>query len=141
MLLLDVNVVLAAHRGDHPQHEPVRAWFDALTAGDDPFSVPVVVWGSFLRLATNRRIFAVPSPLAAAFEFIDATAGQPNHLVVSPGPRHLTLVRSLCEEAEAAGDLVPDAVIAAIAAEHSADVVTLDRDFARFTSIRSLRPG
>jgi predicted nucleic acid-binding protein len=41
--LLDVNIVLAAHRDDHPQHRPVRAWFDAMLAGDEPFTVPAIV--------------------------------------------------------------------------------------------------
>lgn len=141
MLLLDVNVVLAAHRADHPNHEAVRPWFDGLLAGDDLFAVPLVVWASFLRLATNRRIFEVPTPLADAFAFLDATSAQPHHLSIHPGSRHLTLVRHLCEEGDAVGDLVPDAVIAAIALEHRCQVATLDRDFARFSSIEHLRPG
>jgi toxin-antitoxin system PIN domain toxin len=140
MFLLDVNVVLAAHRGDHPDHESVRCWFDQLLAGNDPFTVPSLVWATFLRLATNRRIFEVPSPRAEAFAFIDATCAQPHHLLVGPGPRHLTLLRELCDEADASGDLIPDAVIAAVAAEHHCDIVTLDRDFARFTSVRHIRP-
>lgn len=141
MLVLDVNVVLAAHRADHPQHGAVRPWFDALVAGDEDFGVPDLVWGSFLRLATNRRIFEVPSPLADAFAFIDATAAQRRHLRLAGGPRHLSLVRRLCEEADATGDLVPDAVLGAVALEHGATVATLDRDFARFTSVRHRRPG
>jgi uncharacterized protein len=140
MFLLDVNVVLAAHRGDHPDHESVRRWFDQLLEGSDPFTVPSLVWATFLRLATNRRIFEVPSPRAEAFAFIDATCAQPHHLLVGPGPRHLTLLRELCDEADASGDLIPDAVIAAVAAEHHCDIVTLDRDFARFTSVRHIRP-
>lgn len=138
MFLLDVNVVLAAHRGDHPHHGTVRPWFDQLLDGDDPFTVPILVWASFLRLATNRRIFEVPSPRAEAFAFIDTTCAQPHHVLTGPGPRHLTLLRELCEEADASGDLVPDAVIAAVAAEHSCEVATLDRDFARFTSVRHI---
>lgn len=90
MFLLDVNVVLAAHRGDHPHPTTVRPWFDQVLAGDDPFSVPVLVWASFLRLATNRRIFEVPSPRAAAFAFIEGTCAQPHHVSLGPGPRHLT---------------------------------------------------
>lgn len=136
MFLLDVSVVLAAHRGDHPHHGPVRAWFDALLAGDEPFTVPTVVWGSFLRLTTNHRIFGVPTSLADAFEFIDAVQAQPHHLSTTPGPRHLALLRALCHEAHAVADLVPDAVLAALAAEHSCQVATLDRDFARFPSVR-----
>lgn len=140
MFLLDVNVVLAAHRGDHPDHRSVRPWFDQLLAGDHPFTVPNLVWASFLRLATNRRIFDVPSPRPEAFAFIDATNAQPHHLTTSPGPRHLILLREVCDEADASADLIPDAVIAAIAVEYHCDVVTLDRDFARFTSVRHLRP-
>jgi toxin-antitoxin system PIN domain toxin len=140
-LLLDVNVVLAAHRGDHPHHHQLRPWFDELTNGDEQFSVPVLVWGSFLRLATNRRVFEVPTPLTDAFEFIEATTAQPNHLALEPGPRHLELLRIACEEAGAVGDLVPDAILAAVALEHAADIATLDRDFARFSSVRHHRPG
>ena len=52
-----------------------------------------------------------------------------------------SFLRRLCEEPEAAGDLVPDAVIGAVAVEHGCEVVTLDRDFARFGSVRHRRPG
>lgn len=139
MYLLDVNVVLAAHRDDHPHHQCVRPWFDDVLASDHPFTVPITVWASFLRLATNRRIFPIPTPRAAAFAFIDTTRAQPHHLRLDPGPRHIALLRELCDEADASGDLVPDAVLAAIAAEHDCEVATLDRDFARFTSVRHTR--
>jgi uncharacterized protein len=141
VLLLDVNVVLSAHRADHPQHEQVRTWLEEMLAGDERFTVPALVWASFLRLATNRRIFEVPTPRDDAFAFIDAVRAQPLHLPLAPGPRHLTLLRRLCEEGDALGDLIPDAVVAAVAAEHSCEIVTLDRDFARFPSVRHRRPG
>ncbi len=102
----------------------------------EPFSVPTLVWGSFLRLATNRRIFAVPTPRVEAIAFLDAVCAQPHHLLTSPGPRHLAVLKRLCAEAEATGDLVPDAVLGALGVEHGCEVVTLDRDFARFGSVR-----
>ena len=141
MLLLDVNVVLAAHRADHPDHAAVRGWFDEMLGGEERFSVPMLVWASFLRLATNRRIFELPTPRPDAFAFIDATRAQPLHLSIAPGPRHLPLLRRLCDEGDALGDLIADAVIAAVAAEHSCEIVTLDRDFGRFESVRHRRPG
>lgn len=141
VLVLDVNVVLAAHRGDHPHHPGVRHWFDALITGAEDFGVPNLVWGAFLRLTTNRRIFPEPTPLADAFAFVDATIAQAGHIPVPPGPRHLTILRRLCEEADATGDLVADAVLGAIAVEHGATVATLDRDFARFLSVDHVRPG
>ncbi len=141
LLLFDVNFVLVAHRDDHPHHTRLRPWFDEILAGPEPFSVPTVVWGSFLRLATKRGILDPPSSLSQAFAFIDAVRAQPNHVSLEPGQRHVALLRQVCEEANAAGDLVPDAVIAAIALEHGGAVASLDRDFARFKSIKHVIPG
>ena len=141
MFVLDAGVILAAHRDDHPHYRPVRAWLDEALAGAEPFAVPAMVWASFLRLATNRRIFEVPTPRPEAFAFIDAICAQPLHVRVEPGPRHLALVRALCDEADAVGDLVPDAVVGAIAVEYSCELVTLDRDFARFPTVRHRRPA
>jgi uncharacterized protein len=138
--LLDVNVVLAAQRGDHPHHKPVRAWFDEALTSDEPFAVPDQVWASYLRLTTNHRIFEVPTPRADAFAFIDTVCAQPLHQRLVPGPRHLALLRDLCDEADASGDLVPDAAIGALAVEYDCRLVTLDRDFARFPSVRHVRP-
>lgn len=140
-MLLDVTVVLAAHRSDHPHHGPVRAWFDEALGGDEPFAVPDLVWASFLSVTTNRRIFAVPTPRSEAFAFIEAVRAQPLHLALAPGRAHLALLRRLCDEADAAGDLVPDAVIGAVAVEYGCELITLDRDFGRFPSVRHRRPA
>lgn len=139
--LLDVNVVVAAHRDDHGHHALVRPWLDELVTGTDQLSVPALVCGSFLRLVTNRRIFDVPTPRTDAFAYLRALLGQPNHVTTGPGRRHLTLLERTCDDADASADLVPDAVLAAIALEHDCTVATLDRDFTRFTSVTHVRPG
>ena len=141
MLVLDVNVVLAAHREDHTHYALVRAWLDEVFAREEAFSVPTFVWASFLRLATSRRPFPVPTPRGEAFAFIEAARAHPQHLALEPGRRHLALLRRVCEEADATGDLIADAVIAAIALEHDGTVASLDRDFARFPSIQHVIPG
>lgn len=58
-----------------------------------------------------------------------------------PGPTHLELLRRLCDEADAAGDLIPDAQLGAIALEHACELVSFDRDFARFASVRWIMPS
>ncbi len=140
MLLLDVNVLLAAHRADHPDHDVAAADLGAAAKGDEPFTVPAFVWASLLRLATNRRVFGVPSSVGDVFAFIDAVIGQPGFVAAEPGVRHLSLLRQACAEAEASGSLVPDAALAALAVELGATVVSFDRDFDRF-SVRHRRPG
>lgn len=141
LLLLDVNVVVAAHRDDHVHYATAGHWFQGILGGTAPFAVPLVVWASFLRLVTNRRIFDPPTPLADAFAFLEATCAQPHHLLLQPGPHHLEILREICVETNATADLVPDAVIAAIALEHGAVVASMDRDFARFPSIDFVVPG
>lgn len=141
MLLLDVNVVVAAHRDDHRHFAVVGDWFGDLLAGTAPFAVPLVVWASYLRLVTNRRIFDPPTPLVDAFAFVEGTCAQPHHQLLQPGPDHLRLLRDICLESNATADIIPDAVIAAIALEHGAVVASLDRDFARFASVDSVTPG
>lgn len=140
-MLLDVNVLLAAHRADHPHHSIVRPWFDEMLKSGEPFTVADTTWASFVRIATNRRIFGVPTPLDDAFGFLRSVRGRPQHVAVTPGERHLEIFERLCGETDAVGDLAADAYIAAIATEHDLEVISLDRDFARFPDLRWRRPG
>ncbi|MBS1846865.1 MAG: type II toxin-antitoxin system VapC family toxin [Actinobacteria bacterium] len=140
MILLDVNVLLAAHRDDHPRHRPARAFLEDLVDRRVTFGVPTTVWHSFLRLATNRRVFTVPTPPESAFAFIDATRLQPHHGRCEPGADHHDILRDLLASADAKGDLVPDAVLAAIAIENAASLASFDRDFARFDALDWIIP-
>lgn len=118
----------------------MRAWFDELVAGDEQFAVPDVVWASFVRIVTSGRIFDVPSPSAAAFDFLRATRGQPNFVAVVPGERHLEIFEELCSHLDVSGDLVPDAYLAAIATEQGCSLASFDRDFARFEGLEWIVP-
>jgi toxin-antitoxin system PIN domain toxin len=138
--LLDVNLVLAAHREDHPHFQVARTWLAELLETRLPFAVTDLVAGSFLRLATNRRIFSIPTPTTDAFSYLRALRGQPGHALLGPGPRHLDLVERLCVDSDAQGDLIPDVQLAAIAIEHACELVSFDRDFARFADLRWTRP-
>jgi uncharacterized protein len=138
--LLDVNVVLAAHRDDHPDFEIARAWLEGVLAAGTPYALIDSVAGSFLRIATNRRIFSVPTPVGDAFAYLRALRAQPGHVMLAPGPRHLDLLEGMCVSADASGDLLADAQLATIALEHACELVSFDHDFARFTEVKWSRP-
>lgn len=140
MKLLDVNVVLPAFVKQHPDHGLVRPWFDRLLASHEPFGVPMTVWCSFLRISSSRKPFGVPLPIDDGIAYIRQVRAQPSHVATEPGPRHLDCLQQVCAEGEATGDLVPDAVLAAIALEHGAAMVSFDRDFARFPKVTWIRP-
>lgn len=140
MILIDTSVILAAQRYDHVHHEVARQWFEQLLDGDDQFGIPNIVWASFLRLTTSPRIFIVPTPLAEAFEFVEAVNVRPNRVLCEPGARHLAILAEICGSSDATGDLMPNAVMAAIARENAASIASFDRDFARFEDLDWIRP-
>src|SRR5690606_35149232 len=56
VILLDVNVVLAAFRQDHAHHSLARPWLERTISTGTGILVPDAVWVGFVRLATNSHI-------------------------------------------------------------------------------------
>ncbi len=140
MILPDVNVLVYAFREAAPGHNAYRAWLERSIGGDEAFALSDVVLSAVVRLTTHPRIFAPPSTLPAALAFCDALRGQPNAVPVVPGPRHWDIFRRLCLDGNAKGNLAPDAYLAALAIEHGCELITTDRDFARFPGLRWRHP-
>jgi predicted nucleic acid-binding protein len=61
---------------------------------------------------------------------------QPHCQIIEPGPRHWSIFTGLCRSANAYGNLVPDAWLAALAIESGCEWITNDRDYARFKGLR-----
>ena len=140
MILPDVNVLVLAHRADQEEHEPVRTWLEGEVNSDRPFFLADIAVAGFLRIVTNPRIYRRPTSLETAVAFVDGLVVQPTCVPVAAGARHWPILRALLRGADARGNLVPDAHLAAIAVEHGATVVTRDRGFARFPDLRWLDP-
>jgi uncharacterized protein len=140
LILFDVNVLVLAHRRDQDEHDVVRSWLEREVNSERPFALADVVSAGFIRLVTNPRIYARPSSLETAAAFVDGLVDQPTCLITSAGTRHWPIFRNLLRDADARGNLVPDAHLAAIAIEHGATIATRDRGFARFPGVRWIDP-
>lgn len=140
MILPDVNVLVLAHRKDQDGHAAMRAWLVDEVNSDQPFALADLAVAGFLRVVTNPRVFADPTPLGEALRFLDGLFEQPTCVPVAAGERHWEIVRQVIADADARGNLVPDAHLAAVAIEHGATVATRDRGFARFARVRWLDP-
>ena len=136
MPLLDVNVLIGAHRLGSSRHKEYARFVEALATSAGTYSIPSIVRSGFLRIVTNRRIFPVPTPLDKALEFLDSLLERENHLEMEPGERHWKLFVGLCQKIEAKGNNIPDAYLAALALEKGAELITADRGFARFPGLR-----
>lgn len=140
MVLPDVNVLVYAYMEEVPGHARFRAWFEELVNGREPFGLSDLVLSGFLRVVTHRRVFRTPSPIGPALEFVNALRQHPNCIAVSPGSRHWEIFDELCRAADARGNLVPDAYLAALAIESGSEWVSTDRDYARFEGLRYRHP-
>ena len=140
MILPDVNVLVYAHREDAARHQEFRTWLQGVLDGPSAYGLSDLVLSGFIRVVTHPRIFARPTPLAEALDFVHAVRGPAHRVPVHPGPRHWEIFQALCRDAEARGNLIPDAWLAALAIESGSEWITTDCDFARFRGLRMRHP-
>ena len=128
----DVNVLVYAHRSDEAVHAFYRKWIEGALNSDEPLGLSVLAAGGFLRIVTNARIYARPTPLETALATLDAISKHPNCVIVGNEPDHIDRLVALCRAANAKGRQIADAQHAAVAMGAGACFVTRDADFRRF---------
>ena len=94
VVLLDVNVLLYAHREESPDHPAYRSWLEELIQSPQAYGLTDLVLSSFLRIATPQSSLrsAKPSGNGAVFR--------------GPGPRS-SQSRGHCAGRPPLGDLHP----------------------------------
>ncbi|MEB3030814.1 type II toxin-antitoxin system VapC family toxin [[Mycobacterium] nativiensis] len=140
MRCVDVNVLVYAHRVDVPEHDDYRALLERLANDDEPLGLPDLALNGFLRVMTNRRVFAEPTTLGDATAAVDELLAAPSVMRLRAGERHWALFRQLADEIDARGNDVADAYLAAYAVENNATWLSADRGFARFSRLRWRHP-
>lgn len=134
MKILDVNVLVYAFRTEVKEYHPMRAWLDRLVQSDRPFGVPDVVLAGFVRTVT-RIPFDPPSKPQEAWGFVQSLTSCPLCTVVHGSPEHFAAFQKLCRTINATGNLLTDAYIAAHALMSDGEIVSCDRDFAKFPGL------
>ena len=141
MNLPDVNVLVNAFRSDSSDHRLCRDWLNELVNGESRYGMSPQVLSGVIRVTTHSRVFAKPSGVSEVINFCDLLMTQPNCVVIRPGAQHWSIFTRLCIEADARGNLVPDAWFAALALESGCEWITLDRDYARFPGLKWRLPA
>jgi toxin-antitoxin system PIN domain toxin len=136
VILPDVNILVHAFRSDSSDHKTCRAWLDGVVNGDGRYGMATQVLSGVIRITTHPKVFAVPSSLVEVLRFCDILLVQSHCVVIQPGERHWEIFKRLCTEADARGNLVPDAWFAALAIESGCEWITLDHDYARFPGLQ-----
>jgi uncharacterized protein len=138
--LPDANVLLYAVDRDSPHHLPARQWLETSLSGSRTVGFAWSVLLAFLRLSTRAQVFRSPLTPDAAFDLVDEWLARPCATVLHPTDRHPIVLRQLIEPLGTAGNLMPDAHLAALAIEHGGEVCSADADFARFSGVRWHNP-
>lgn len=136
MILPDVNILVHAFRSDAPNHDICRSWLDGVVNGDARYGMAPQILSGVIRITTHPKVFAIPSNLDEVLRFCDILLTPSHCVVIQPGERHWDIFKRMCTEADARGNLVPDAWFAALAIEAGCEWITLDRDYARFPGLR-----
>lgn len=141
MIAIDTNILVHARREELPHHRKARDLLRGLAEGQTPWALPWPCVYEYLRVVTHPRVFDPPTELGAALTDLDSLMDSPSLVLLGEGPSHRTHLRNAVESGRAVGNLVHDAHIAALLTEHGVDeLLTTDRDFARFAGLKSRDP-
>ena len=140
MIVPDVNLLLYAYFDEFPQHHAARQWWEDIVNGSEPVGLPWIVIVGFVRVSTRPKELSSPITTRQAIAIVDSWLAYPHIAPLHPESQHLSVLAMLAADPGVAGNLVPDAHIAAIAIEHDAEVHTNDRDFRRFPGPRWWNP-
>lgn len=136
MVAVDTNILIYAHRAEFPQHTAAANALRELAGGAAPWALPVFVLSEFLRVVTHLKVLEPPSDEREALAVIDGLLASPTVRLLTPSERYWEMLRETVLAAGVRGNLVHDAAIAAVCLEWGAtEILTEDRDFARFPGI------
>lgn len=135
-VLVDANLVMWAHHQQMPQHDAARRWWSATLSEVPLVGVPWPTILAFLRLSTHPRVLERPLDAITAWNAVAGWLSRPNVRCPAPTERHAGLLGTLLVDGRATGNHVPDAHLAALAIEWGLELLSADRDFARYPGLR-----
>ncbi|MEO8218577.1 MAG: TA system VapC family ribonuclease toxin [Acidobacteriota bacterium] len=140
MIVVDANLLLYAYTASSEHHKVAKAWLESMLSGRETVAIPWSSIHAFLRIATHPSLFENPLSMEEAATIVRTWLGQPQVLVIAPGPRYEETFLALLHDGQARGNLVMDAHLAALTIEQAATLHSTDRDFLRFPGLRVVNP-
>jgi uncharacterized protein len=139
-VLVDANLLLYAVDRSSDHHDVASAWLTRVLNGTTRVGIPWQTIGAFVRIVTHPRVTTRPLSGDAAWAFVDAWLAADPSWIPPASERTAAVYGELTSSVAVTGNLVPDAMLAALAVEHGLTVMSADTDFARFPHIRWENP-
>ncbi len=139
-VLLDANLLLYATDRSSHHHERSAAWLTAVLRGDRRVGIPWQSLGAFLRIGTSPRVYVNPMSAEQAWGCVSGWLVAEPTWIPPATERTAAILGELVTDHQVTANLVPDAMLAALAIEHGLTVMSADTDFARFGEVRWENP-
>ena len=141
MKILDANLLLYAYIRSYEQHQEAKKWLETMLSDENEIiGLSWQVITAFIRIGTNPRVFKIPFKIQEAIANLTELFEHPLVEIVLPTAVHWNIFSEILDKEQITANLVMDAHLAALAIEHGAILATTDRDFARFSKLKTVNP-
>ncbi|MCL2788397.1 MAG: PIN domain-containing protein [Micrococcales bacterium] len=141
MVIVDVNVLIAAFDADHDFHGRASPWLKGrLEDPDDHVIIPDIVWVGFVRIVTNAQGFPRPATMDQVTRFVRAVIASPGYGSLHPRPDRILHFLDVTKAAGCTSRHTTDAYLASLALRLGCPIASYDRDFRRFDGLALVVP-
>ncbi len=139
--LLDSNILIYAQMNAVPEHRIVSKWLEAAVSDqNNTLHICETSILSFLRIATNEKVFQPVLPSKDAQNFIESFLNYPNVNLLCASLNHFTEVTKLMDKLNLRGNSVMDVHLAVLALNLGATLATRDKDFTKIPYLKTFNP-
>jgi uncharacterized protein len=141
MIAVDTNLLVYAHRADSEWHNPALEVLRGLAEGRSPWAIPWPCVYEFLAIVTHPQIYVPASTRESAVASLAVWLDSPRCVPIGEGPGYFDVLARLVSTGRAVGGMIHDVRVAAICLHNGVSVLwTADRDFSRFSELKTLNP-
>ncbi len=139
-MMLDANILLYATDSSSPRFDQSSAIVTSLMNGTRRVAIPWQTIGAYVRISTNPRVYLNPATGAEAWAWVEGWLARDVTWIPPATEATARVYGEIARRTPVTGNLVPDAMLAALAIEHGLELWSADTDFARFPGLRWRNP-
>ncbi len=139
-MLVDANLLLYATDQASVHHGRSRRWLQGALSGSRRVGLPWQSIGAFMRLSTNLRVSTNPLTIEESWSVVRGWLDAEPTWIPPATERTAAILGDIAVRHQVTANLMPDAMLAALAIEHGLTIMSADTDFARFGEARWENP-
>lgn len=139
-MLFDANILIYSADRDSVYFDRARDVVESALNGSQRVAIPWQTIGAFVRICTNPRVYSQPMSGTDAWDCVERWLERDVVWIPPAGHSTARAYRELATAIPITSNLVPDAMLAALAIEHGLELWSADTDFARFPGLRWRNP-